>query len=457
MTAFDSTATVDAAGAHALTPSNKTASLAELAERDGTRFILATFTTLTGKPCSKLVPVKSADALQTEGAGFAGFAAGAMGQLPSDPDVMVIADPNSYMPLPFVKPGLAMVHCDPYVNGAPYPYSPRVILKNVLEQALTTGMAMQVGAEVEYFLVRRATDGSLRLADDRDDSAQPCYDSRGVTRMYDHLTAVADAMEALGWGPYANDHEDANGQFEQNFLHSDAVTTADRVITLRFVIQMLAEQRGMTATFMPKPFADRTGNGLHLHMSLWQGNEALFPAPGEDPRGHGLSPTAYAFVGGLLSHASALLALTGPTVNSYKRTGARTTRSGATWAPSATPTHGGNDRTHFVRIPDGNRIELRGSDGSANPYLAMAGSLVAGLDGIAGWFDPDAAAEGELPTTLLEAVQALEGDPVLRGVLDTVDPTAGVSQYYAKLKRDEFYAWHDAVSPWEIESYLTAV
>jgi glutamine synthetase len=438
-------------------PEPEPTSLEELAAEYGTKFILATFTTLTGKPCSKLVPVTSAHLLQNGGAGFAGFAAGAMGQQPSDSDMVVIADPRSFAPLPFLKPGLAMVQCDPYVDGVPFPFAPRVILKGAIARARATGLALQAGAEVEYFLVRRAADGTLQVADERDDAPQPCYDSRGVTRMYDHLTAVADAMEALGWGPYASDHEDANGQFEQNFLDADALTTADRVVTLRFVIQMIAEQRGMTATFMPKPFADRTGNGLHLHMSLWNAGRPLFPADAPDPRRHGLSPMAYSFVGGLLAHAPALQALIGPTVNSYKRTGVRTTRSGASWAPSLTPTYGGNDRTHFVRIPDDNRIELRGVDGSASPYLAMAGSLAAGLDGIARALDPDSGVEGMLPTTLLEAVAAFEQDPVLRGALDGADAAASVSSYYAALKREEFYAWHDQVSAWEIDRYLTAV
>ncbi|HLI56074.1 MAG TPA: type III glutamate--ammonia ligase [Actinomycetota bacterium] len=460
MTALDTATTVDAAPLPTRAPPLESASLESLAQRHGTRFILATFTTLTGKPCSKLVPVAAADALLDGGAGFAGFAAGAMGQQPNDPDMTVIADPGSFAPLPFLKPGLAMVHCDPYVDGEPYPYAPRVILKQMLARARAEGFTLRAGAEVEYFLVRRGPDGTLQVADERDDAAQPCYDARGVTRMYDHLTAVADAMDALGWAPYASDHEDANGQFEQNFLVADALTTADRVVTLRFVIQMLAEQRDMTATFMPKPFADRTGNGLHLHLSLWRDEDPLFPSVPDgaaDPRCHGLSPTAYAFVAGLLAHAPALQALIGPTVNSYKRTGVRTTRSGASWAPRLTPTYGGNDRTHFVRIPDGNRIELRGSDGSASPYLAMAGALGCGLDGIARSLNPDAAPDAVLPTTLLEAIQALEHDPVLCAVLDAADPTGGVSSYYAGLKREEFYAWHDAVSAWEIDRYLTAV
>jgi glutamine synthetase len=437
------------------------ASLADLARADGVRYLLATFTTMSGKPCSKLIPVSAADELQNEGAGFAGYAAGSMGQVPADSDLMVRPDLTSYTPLPFIRPDLALVHCDPYVEGVLYPFAPRAILAGMISRAAESGMSMKAGAEVEYFLVERDPDGRIRPADSRDTSEQPCYDARGLTRMYDHLTSVADAMESLGWGPYASDHEDGNGQFEQNFAYADAMTTADRVITLRYLISVLAETRGMTATFMPKPFTDRTGNGLHFHMSLWDGDNPLFPATDGDSRGLGLAPLAYNFIAGLLAHASGLHALIAPTVNSYKRTGALTTASGATWAPSRIASYGGNDRTHLVRVPDHNRIELRGADGSANPYLALAGSLAAGLDGIKASADPGAPGAAEstivMPRTLLEAVAAFDADPVIAAALDCQDPGAGVSRYYADLKRGEFYAWHNTVSQWEIDRFLTAV
>ena len=438
--------------------STEAADLATLAEKAGTQFILALFVDLDGKPCAKLVPVEAVRTLQTEGVGFAGYAVGSIGQEPKDPDLMAMPDPASFTPIPFIKDGLAIVHCDPYVNGAPWPYAPRVILKSLIEQCADAGFEPWVGAEVEYFLLRRGQDGSVSVADEADTAAQPCYDARGVTRMYEHLTAVSAAMNTLGWSNYANDHEDGNGQFEQNFEHADALTTADRVITLRYLITMMAEERGMLATFMPKPFTDRTGSGLHLHLSLWDDDTPLFPA-GEavDGRGLGLSGTAYAFTAGILEHASALQAVLGPSVNSYKRTGAVATTSGASWAPRV-PTYGGNDRTHFVRVPDGNRIELRGGDGSANPYLAIAAALGAGIDGIKRSTDPGPVGGGNgtkaLPPTLLHAVEEFEADPVVTGALDAAGD--GVAGYFAGVKRDEFFAYHSAVSPWEIDNYLTA-
>jgi glutamine synthetase len=431
--------------------------LASRARADGVRFLLALFVDLTGKPCAKLVPVEAAEELQHEGVGFAGYAVGAIGQQPCDPDLVAIPDLASYTLLPSVREGLALVHCDPHVEGKPWPFAPRVLLKTQLERLRSRRLEFFVGAEVEYFLVARQADGSLAPADTKDDAARPCYDARGLTRMYDHLTGISSAMNAMGWGNYANDHEDANGQFEQNFAYADALTTADRVITTRYLISVLAEQRDMVATFMPKPFGDRTGSGLHLHMSLWRDGEALFPAGDgtSDARGHGLSPLAYAFLAGILEHAPGMQAVIAPTVNSYKRTGATSTRSGATWSPRHA-SYGGNDRTHFVRIPDGNRIEMRGGDGSANPYLAIAASLAAGLDGVDRELDPDGsgAPRPALPPTLLHAVDAFTADPVVAGALDAAGP--GVSEYFAALKREEFFEWHNTVGPWEVDRYLTA-
>ncbi|VXB68418.1 MULTISPECIES: type III glutamate--ammonia ligase [unclassified Pseudoclavibacter] len=452
--------------------------LRDLAQAHGVQFILATFVDLNGKPCAKLVPTSAADELEAGALGFAGFAAGLIGQEQHDPDLIAIPDLDSFTPLPFVREGLALVHCDPHVNGKPWPYAPRNILKRAIAELATRGMTAKVGAEVEYFLVDRAEDGTLAPADKRDNGPRPCYDARGVTRMYDHLSSVSTAINSLGWGNYANDHEDGAGQFEQNFDYADALTTADRVITLRYILNVLAEERGMTATFMPKPFTNRTGTGLHLHLSLWsEQDEPLFPAnpgaggtaastddaasePAADARGLGLSPVAYGFVAGLLEHAPALQAFLAPSVNSYKRIGTATSSSGATWSPRKA-SYGGNDRTHMVRVPDNKRVELRSGDGAANPYLAVATSIMAGLDGIDNSIDPGnpsgpgQAPEGAavLPATLLHAVEALRRDPVILASLSGDEATG---RYFADAKETEFLTWHAQVSDWELDTYLTA-
>ncbi|MBT8160706.1 MULTISPECIES: type III glutamate--ammonia ligase [Arthrobacter] len=435
-------------------------SLADIAKAHDVRFLLATFVDMTGKPCAKLVPVEAAEELENGSMGFAGYAAGLIGQKPQDSDLVAMPDLASFTPVPFIREGLAIIHCDPHVDGKPWPYAPRVILKNTLARLADKGIQAKIGAEVEYFLVTKNPDGTLSTADASDDSPRPCYDARGVTRMYEHLTSISEAMNSLGWGNYANDHEDAAGQFEQNFNYADALTTADRVVTLRYILNILAEQRGMTVTFMPKPFMDRTGTGLHLHLSLWSGADPLFPGE-NDPKGLGLSELAYSFIGGVLQHAPALQAFLAPTVNSYKRTGATTSSSGATWSPRKA-SFGGNDRTHMIRVPDNKRIELRSGDGSANPYLAIATAIEAGMDGVGTNIDPglpsgpgeSRADAHQLPATLLHAVEALREDPV---VLASLSCDEEIGRYYAAAKEEEFLTWHNQVSDWEIRNYLTSI
>jgi glutamine synthetase len=439
------------------------------AAADGVEFFFAMFVDMHGKPCAKMIPVEAIDVLVGGGAGFAGFAAGPMGQTPSDPDLIAVPDLASYALVPW-QPGLAVLQCDIHVDGEPWPYTPRLILKAMVERARERGLDYMAGVEAEYFLVQRRDGGGIEVADPLDRSTAPCYDVKGLTRMYDFLTTVSKYMNKLGWANYANDHEDANGQFEQNFAYSDALTTADRLIFYRYMVHTLAHQAGMAATFMAKPFANLTGSGLHLHSSLWDSatGAPLFP-DASDPRGLGLSQLAYHYIGGLIAHGPAMAAVTCPTVNSYKRFGVGAPQSGATWAP-AYAAYGGNNRTHMFRVPDGSRVENRGCDGAANPYLALAVQLAAGLDGIDRELDPgtpntdnlyllppqEIAARGirALPPTLLHAADALVTDDVLREALGKT-PRGDYIDYFAKVKRDEFHAWHATVSNWEIERYLT--
>ena len=297
-------------------------------ERDGIEFIFAMFVDLHGKPCAKLVPVSAVDQLLESGAGFAGFAAGAMGQVPSSPDILALPDLGSYTPAPW-QPGLAIVQCDPYCQGEPWPYAPRVILRRQIDQLAHHGLVLKVGAEAEYFLVRRSADGGIEVADPLDRAAMPCYDARALTRMYDHLTTVSRCINALGWANYANDHEDANGQFEQNFAYADPMTTADRVIVFRYMVHALAAQAGMLATFMPKPFSNLTGNGLHLHLSLWDhdGSELFFDE--SDVRGLGDLPLR------VLLHRGPV----GPRPGARPRSPARRSTPTSVW-PAPPPTRG---------------------------------------------------------------------------------------------------------------------
>ncbi len=439
------------------------------AESDGVEFFFAMFVDMHGKPCAKMIPIEAIDVLTGGGAGFAGFAAGPMGQSPADPDMIAMPDPASYILVPW-QPGLAVLQCDIHVEGEPWPYAPRLILKGMLEKAQQRGLEYKVGCEAEYFLVRRREAGGIEVADPLDRSDAPCYDAKGLTRMYDHLTTLSKYMNRLGWANYANDHEDANGQFEQNFAYSDALTSADRLIFFRYMVHTVAHQAGLAATFMPKPFSNLTGSGLHLHSSLWDAKSGaeLF-ADADDSRALGLSEMAYHYIGGLIDHGPALAGITCPTVNSYKRFGVGAPQSGATWAP-AYATYGGNNRTQMLRVPEGGRVENRACDGAANPYLAMAAQLAAGLDGIDRGLDPgepnrdnlhvlpaeEVAARGirTLPPTLLHAMDELVADDVLREALGKT-PDGDYIDYYAKVKREEFHAWHSVVSDSEVERYLT--
>ena len=249
-----------------------------------------------------------------------------MGQTPAHPDMIAVPDPASYTLVPW-QPGLAVLQCDISVEGELWPYSPRVILKRMLKRAEERGLVYNVGCEAEYSLVRRLPGGGIEVADPLDVAEAPCYDVKGLTRMYDHLTTVSKYLNRLGWANYANDHEDANGQFEQNFAYADALTSADRLIFFRYMVHTLAHQAGMAATFMPKPFANLTGNGLHFHSSLWDAatGAELFANP-DDPRGLGLSEMAYHYIGGLLEHATALVGVTCPTVNFLQANGRRGSR-----------------------------------------------------------------------------------------------------------------------------------
>ncbi len=436
-------------------------------EERGVEFLFAQFVDLYGRPSAKLVPAANLEDLVEEGAGFAGFAAGEIGQLPSDPDIAAMPDLSSFTPVPW-QPDLARFACDVTVEGDPWPYCPRTILRRQLARAKELGHEFKLGLELEYFLVRRGEDGSIEIADAADTLEKPCYDMAGLTRRYDFLTTVSKYCNELGWGNYANDHEDANGQFEQNFAYDDALVSCDRAIFFRYMVHTLADQHGMIATFMPKPFTSLTGNGCHFHMSLWRDGENVF-LDKSDSRGLGLAPVAYNFVGGLKAHARAYSALTAPTVNSYKRLKLGSTTSGATWSP-VWISYGYNNRTQMLRIPAAGRIEDRTVDGSANPYLAAAAVLACGLDGIereleAGEPNSDnlyAHSYDELvgrglktlPANLLEAIGELERDDVLRAALgrgrdeDYVD-------YYARVKRDEWFRYHEQVTDWELREYLT--
>ena len=353
--------------------------LSKIAKQQKIKYFLISFVDFFGVLRSKLVPARAIDEMQENGAGFAGFATW-LDMTPADSDMFAIPDPDSLIQLPWNKE-IGWLASDLYMDGKPVKASPRVILKEQIKKLSKKKLNMKSGVECEYFLI--SEDGSS-IADTRDIQSKPCYDQSALMRRYELIKEICDSMIELGWNPYQNDHEDANGQFEMNWDYSDCLVTADRHVFFKFMVKSLAEKHGLRATFMPKPFSNLTGNGCHAHVSCWDGKKNKFLDKSDKL---GLSKTAYNFLGGLIKNADSLSAFFNPTINSYRRINAPPTKSGATWSPSSI-SYTGNNRTHMVRIPDQGRFELRLMDGSANPYLLQAGVIAAGLDGLNNKIDP---------------------------------------------------------------------
>ncbi|MGD1879750.1 MAG: type III glutamate--ammonia ligase [Kiloniellaceae bacterium] len=429
--------------------------LAKVAKDRGIQYFLISFVDLFGAMRAKLVPAAAIDGMAKTGAGFAGFATW-LDMSPADSDMFAVPDADSLIQLPW-KPEVGWLAADPWMDGKPVAHAPRNVLKAVAKQAAAKGYEMKTGVECEYFIIR--PDASA-IADPADTQAKPCYDQQALMRRYDLISEICDSMLALGWGPYQNDHEDANGQFEMNWDYDNALKTADRQAFFKYMVKALAEKHGLRATFMPKPFAELTGNGCHMHVSLWstKSGENLFESKKDS---HGVSKLGYQFIAGVMNAAEGLCAITNPTVNSYKRINAPVTTSGATWSPN-TVTYTGNNRTHMIRIPDAGRFEFRLADGAANPYLMPAAVLGAGLEGIAVGRDPGKRLDinmytdghkvkgaKRLPLNLLDALRALEKSKVLKDALggELVDA-------FVKLKMNEWRDYSRHLTDWERRNTL---
>ena len=430
-------------------------SLATVAKEKKLKYFLISFVDMFGGLRAKLVPAQAISMMQRNGAGFAGFAAW-LDMTPADPDMFARPDPDSLIILPWNRE-IGWLASDLWMNGEPVEASPRVMLKRQIALAAKRGYRMKSGVECKYFLINE--DGSA-ISDPRDTQAKPCYDQAALMRRFPLIREICDGMIELGWGAYQNDHEDANGQFELNWDYDDCLVTADRHVFFKYMVKTLAEEHGMRATFIPKPFKDLTGNGCHTHVSVWDktGKKNLFLTQRDEL---GLSKLAYDFLGGIMHSAEALCAIFNPTVNSYKRLNAGTTASGATWSPNAV-TYSGNNRTHMIRIPDAGRFEFRLMDGAVNPYLLQAGILLAGLDGIANKRPPgkrldiNMYTEGaglrgikRLPLTLLDALRLMEKSKTLK---EGFGPEPVKS--YLKLKMGEWRAYTSHLSDWEREQTL---
>ena len=429
--------------------------LASLAQKNGIRYFMISYTDLFGAQRAKLVPASAIADMSRDGAGFAGFAT-YLDMTPAHPDLFAVPDPASVIQLPW-KRDVAWVAADCVMEDKPVAQAPRVVLKALKAEAAKEGLYVKTGVEAEFFLID--PDGGA-VSDLKDTAAKPCYDQQALMRRYDIIAEICDYMLELGWEPYQNDHEDANGQFEMNWAFDDVLVTADRHSFFKFMVKSVAEKHGLRATFMPKPFPTLTGSGCHAHISVWDaaGQTNMFH---DDADIMGLSAQGYHFLGGIMKHAEALAAITNPTVNSYKRINAPRTASGATWSPNSV-TWTGNNRTHMVRVPGKGRFELRLPDGATNPYLLQAVIIAAGLDGLHTKADPGRRHDidmyqlghtvtdaPKLPLNLLDALRAFDRDESLKQAMG-----AEFSAAYLKLKHREWLGYASHFTQWERDNTL---
>ena len=432
--------------------------LAEFANEKNVKYFMISYTDLFGGQRAKLVPAQAIGAMQHEGAGFAGFST-YLDLTPAHPDMLAVPDTSAVIQLPW-KRDVAWVPGNLMMDGKTVDQAPRNVLNRLIKTAASEGMHVKTGIEAEFFLLTPEGD---KISDEYDTATKPCYDQQAIMRRYDVIAEICDYMLELGWGPYQNDHEDANGQFEMNWEFDDVLATADKHSFFKFMTKSVAEKHGLKATFMPKPIEGLTGNGCHAHISVWDapGDKSKTNVFADSQKDLGLSDKGLNFLGGIMKHASAMAAITNPTVNSYKRINAPRTMSGATWAPN-TVTWSGNNRTHMVRVPGPGRFELRLPDGAANPYLLQAVILAAGLDGVRTNADPgkrydiDMYAEGhkvrggpKLPLNMLDAIREFDKNKGLKKALGDE-----FSNAYVKLKMKEWNSFSSHFSVWEKENTI---
>ncbi|MBW4473528.1 MAG: type III glutamate--ammonia ligase [Stenomitos rutilans HA7619-LM2] len=430
----------------------------------GVKYALASFVDIHGMCKAKSVPLSHFGQMMEGSELFTGAALDGVPQDVSDEEVATYPDPNSATILPW-NSEMVWFASDLHLQGKPFEACCRSILKRVLADAAAMGFIFNLGIETEFFILKDENGKAVPVSD-RDTLAKPCYDLQGLLDNYTWVTEIVEAMNSLGWDVYSFDHEDGNGQFETDFMYCDALKMADRFTFFRLMVKEIARKHGFFATFMPKPFANRTGSGAHYNMSLADMNtgENLF-YDAEDPRGCKLSKLGYQFIAGILRHAPAICATIAPTVNSYKRLVARGSMSGFTWAPVYV-CYGNNNRTNMLRIPlAGGRVECRAADISSNLYLGAAMILAAGLEGIREDLDPgDPHTENMynysleqladmgirfLPRNLGEAITAFASDPFSEKVMGSL-----MYKTYIDFKSQEWEEYHTHVSDWEIQRYL---
>ena len=430
-------------------------------KRQGVHTLIAQFTDLHGVARGKFVPLSQLDLLLSDGVGFSGPSIWGTGLPRTGPrsEYYGRGNPHSARALPWM-PGYARIVCDGFVAGEPFDACPRQVLRRQIARLTERGWVLRTGIEPEFFLLRKTAEGYAPF-DANDLLDKPSYDLKSLPRQRDFLKQLGDGLTACGLDVFQADHEDAHGQFEVNFHHADALTSADHLMLFKMAAHELAEREGMLFSMMPKPFANQPGSGMHFHVSMWDGDATDAPCVFADSNGD-LTPLAHQFIAGVLKHSAGLCALAAPTVNSYKRLTVGESRSGTTWAP-AYVAHGPNNRTALVRTLKG-RFEWRLPDASANPYLATAALIAAGLDGIDRQLKLGTACTEDLfelsltdirlrgidllPQSLNEAIDALQTNEVIADALGNT-----LCEQFCQLKREEWTEYARHVSGWELARY----
>ncbi|MEO8687310.1 MAG: hypothetical protein ABI611_03695 [Solirubrobacteraceae bacterium] len=432
----------------------------------GVEHCFATWADIHGRSKAKFVPVDRFETLARGSEAYTAQAFEGMGEIgPHAPDQVAVPDLDSLTICPWDR-RLAWMASDLYWQGAPYEYCSRTILKSQIAAAAEQGYAMMLGIEPEFYVLRETEDGRLEPLSAGDTGPCWAYDVEKTLDAMPLLDALAKHVAELGWQMHSFDHEGGHGQFELDFGFTDVLTMCDRFTFLRLMLKEVAKRFGAFATFMPKPFASDFRSGSHYNMSLvgLESGENLMTDP-DDPAGAGFSPVAYGFVGGLLAHSSSLLAVSCPTVNSYKGfvtggidpTGLARDMS---WAP-VSATYGDNNRSSMLRFPNGRAcVENRTPDMTHNPYWAAAIHLGAGLEGVIDATDPGAPANVNLyeeqpgervafPSSLHEAVRAFEADELTARVFGD-----GPKAEFVAVKMREWDEYNGHISQWEHDRYL---
>ncbi|MBC2735886.1 MAG: type I glutamate--ammonia ligase [Desulfobacteraceae bacterium] len=429
--------------------------------KDEIRFINFQFTTIDGTIRQLINPARGLEGLLSDGLGFDGSSCKYVPVNQSD--LTLKPDLSTYQVLPWgdAENRTARFICDVFSGDGAEPFTadPRCLLKKMIadmKAEFGQGWDFMLAPEIEFFLLEKDENGNYIPNDRASYFDIPPYD-KGCEFRKD----ISRALDSVGLVTEKNHHEVPNGKHEITFAYGEALSVADQTVTFRQVVKYMAAQRGLIATFMPKPFVWTYGCGMHVHLNL-KDSEAKCNLFYDEADAHNLSQTARHFIAGLLAHARGLTGITNPSVNSYKRLVPG-------WEAPVYVSWGFGNRSSLLRIPKGNpkamRVETRNPDSSCNPYLAYAALLAAGLDGVRNQMTPpdyindniyaltpeekSARGIGDLPSDLKEALDAFEADTTLNGAFGK-----SFTEKFLALKRREVTEFSTTIHPWELETYV---